>query len=65
MSEKGFNLLSSVSLIVILFTTLFLIASKILFLELPDIVANAIGVAMIISVPVFVFTNVRKMKTLN
>lgn len=65
MSEKGFNLLSSVSLIVILFTTLFLIASKILFLELPDIVANAIGIAMIISVPVFVFTNVRKMKTLD
>ena len=62
MNEKRINFLSTVSLIVITFTALFLLTSRILHLELPEIVVRVLGFAMLISIPVFVFTNVKKIQ---
>lgn len=60
MNERSLNFIWAVSLIVIVFTVLLLIVTSVLCLELPEIVVRVLGFATIISLPVFVFSNIKR-----
>ena len=60
MTERSLSMISLISLIVILFAGLFILATWTLCLELPVIVVRVLGFALLISIPVFVFANVKQ-----
>lgn len=60
MTERSLSMISLISLIVILFAGLFILATWTLCLELPAIVVRVLGFALLISIPVFVFANVKQ-----
>ena len=62
MAEKRLTVLSSISLVVILFAGLLFLVSWLLCLALPEIVVRILGIALLISIPVFVFINVRQIQ---
>ena len=62
MNERSLNILWAVSLIVIVFTALLLLVTKVLCLELPDLIVRVLGFGTIIALPVFVFSNIKRIQ---
>ena len=59
MNERSLNILWAVSLIVIVFTALLLLVTRVLCLDLPDFIVRVLGFAIIIALPVFVFSSIK------
>lgn len=60
MDSKKINLMWSVSLIIIGVSTIILAGANIIGIELPDIAARILGVLDLVSIPVLVFSTVKK-----
>ena len=62
MNEKSLNFLWAVSLIVIVFTALLLLVTRMLCIDLPELIVRVLGFATIIALPVFVFSNIKRIQ---
>ena len=62
MNSKKLNITWSVSLLVIGISAIVLLGSKIIGIELNDIIIRIIGVIDLLALPVFVFTTIQKAK---
>lgn len=60
MDSKKINIMWSVSLIIIGVATIILAGANIIGIELPDIAARILGVLDLVSIPVLVFSTVKK-----
>lgn len=60
MDTKKINIMWSVSLIIIGVATIILAGANIIGIELPDIAARILGVLDLVSIPVLVFSTVKK-----
>lgn len=62
MNSKIINTMWSISLMVIGVATIILAAANIVAIELPDIIVRVLGVFDLVSLPVLVFSTVKKAK---
>lgn len=62
MDRKNTTLLWSISLLIISIVTLIWAGSNIIGIELPDIMIRILGVLDIISIPVLVYTSIKRKK---
>ena len=62
MNSKIINTMWSISLMVIGVATIILAAANIVAIELPDIIVRVLGVFDLVSLPVLVFSTVKKDK---
>lgn len=62
MDKKNTTLLWSISLLIISIVTLIWAGSNIIGIELPDIMIRILGVLDIISIPVLVYTSIKRKK---
>lgn len=60
MNAKGIHIAWSISLIIIGITTLLLVGADLIAIELPDMITRILGVMDGISLPVLIFTTVKK-----
>ena len=63
MNPKIINTMWSISLMVIGIATFILAAGDIVAIELPDIIVKVLGVIDLVSLPVLVFSTVKKAKS--
>ena len=63
MNSKIINTMWSTSLLVIGIATIILAAANIVAIELPDIIVRVLGVIDLVSLPVLVFSTVKKAKS--
>lgn len=63
MDSKIINIMWSISLILIGIATIILAGANIVSIELPDIIVRALGVLDLVSLPVLVFSTVKKAKS--
>lgn len=63
MNSKIINIMWSISLIIIGIATIILAGANIVAIELPDIAVRVLGVIDLVSLPVLVFSTVKKAKS--
>lgn len=63
MNSKIINIMWSISLIIIGIATIILAGANIVAIELPDIAVRVLGVIDLVSLPVLVFSTVKKTKS--
>lgn len=63
MSEKTVNILWSIALVLIGIATIILSVNNIFALSMPDVIVRICGVVDLISLPVLVFTTIKKAKS--
>lgn len=63
MNSKIINIMWSISLIIIGIATIILAGTNIIAIELPDIAVRVLGVVDLVSLPVLVFSTVKKAKS--
>lgn len=62
MNAKGIHIAWSISLLIIGIATLLLVGADLIAIELPDMITRILGVMDGISLPVLIFTTVKKAK---
>lgn len=62
MNAKGIHIAWAISLLIIGIATLLLVGADLIAIELPDMITRILGVMDCISLPVLIFTTVKKAK---
>ena len=60
MKSNKMTIIWSISLLILFVATLIIVGAKIVGIELPDTMISVLGIAELITLPIFVFASVKK-----
>lgn len=60
MKNKKITIVWSITLLILCVSTLVIVVTRIADIELPDIMIRVLGVVELITLPIFVFTSIKK-----